>query len=508
MKKLFKNVMRGVVALSMFAIGGCVDNAIDSQPSAAANIQTDARESYEFTALSPMSVTFNVSANTPWRIESDSQWCTVTPSMSASSSLVEAITVNVEENSNYEARAAVVTIYGTEIEFVKEIAINQDANADLIVLTPSAPIPAGGGEVEITVHSNKAWEYIALTDILTDADVKSGDGTEEDVVITVTVPANPGLSREGQFMIRTAIDERTYTLTQDGMVLRTNFDVVELEWNEFEHVVPVEANIDWKAEVAEDAESWLAVETSSSALTLKVLAYNEFLSAKTAEVTISPVADIAGIEPIVITVSQDVCYTLHASAEVVDEGVKFPLSQAVTYFVSKFKYRHGCFTIEFADGIQSVKSRLMFDMVHYTGDANIGNYRLFVATDDVANAGATAANRTRVQGGASMACAPWQTIFWTSDDTKLTGDDCHQIQTIQYELKKNDAGSTIGRSYVKLTTGREVNVLQTISANDADDEMKRVMKFQLVNQVAGDADDYIIIKSIKFEPYEGFEPNE
>lgn len=508
MKKLFGNIMRGMIALSMFAMGGCVDTSIDSQPEAEANIQTDARDSYDFTALSPMAVTFEVSANTPWRIESDAQWCKVTPSMSASSSLVETITVSVEENTAYSPREATVTILGTDIEFTKTVAIRQDSNADLIVLTPSAPVGAAGGPVEITVHSNKAWEYIALTDILQDADVKSGDGSG-DAVVTINVPANPGLSREGSFMIRTALEERTYTIMQDGMVLRTSVGAVDLAWDEQEYIIPVEANIDWKATVSAGAESWLTVEkTNATSLVVRVTDYNELLTVKTAEITILPAADIAGIEEIVIPVSQDICYTLHASAEVVDGGVRFPLNQAVTFFQSKFKYRHGRFTIELADGIQSVKSRLMLDMVHYTGDANIGNYRLFVTTNDVDNAGATPANRTRVQGGASMACTPWQTIFWTSDATKLTADDCHTITTIQYELKKNDAGSSVGRSYFKLASGREVEVLQTINANDDDADMKRVLKFQLVNQVAGDADDHIIIKSVKFEPYEGFESNE
>ena len=486
-------------------MGGCVDGGIDSQPEAAANIQTDARASYDFTAVSPMPVTFEVSANTPWRIESDAQWCTVTPSMSASSSLVETITVSVEENSAYAPRQATVTILGTDMDFRHTISINQDSNADLIVLTPSAPVAAGGEVIEIMVHSNKAWEYVALTDILQDAENTSGDGSA-DAVIKITVPANPGLSREASFMIRTALEERTYTIMQDGMVLRTSVGAIELGWDEMEYIIPVEANIEWNATVSAD---WLTIEkTNATTLVVRPSGYNELLTAQTAEITITPAADIAGIDPIVIPVSQDVCYTLHESAEVVEEGVRFPLNQGITFFVSKFRYRHGCFTIELADGIQSVKSRVMLDMVHYSGDANTGNYRLFVATNDVDNAAATAANRTRVQGGASMACTPWQTIFWTSDATRLTAEDCHNITTIKYELKRNDAGSTVGRSYFKLASGREVEVLQTINANDADEDMKRVLKFQFVNQVAGDADDHIIVKSIKFEPYEGFESNE
>ena len=507
MKKVFNNIMRGVVALSIFAIAGCADTSIDSQPEAAANIQTDARESYDFTAIAPMSASFSVSANTPWRVESDAQWCTVTPSMSASSSLVETITISVTENTEYTPREATVTILGTDIDFVRTVAIKQDSNADLIVLTPSAPVEAGGANVEITVHSNKAWEYFALTDILQNADITSGDGSG-DATITIKVPANPGLSREGQFMIRTALEERTYTIMQDGMVLRTSIGAVNLGWDEFEYTVPVDANIDWVAKISEGAESWLAVEkTNATTLVVKALAYNELLMAKSAEIIISPAADIPGIDDIVIPVSQDICYTLHASAEIVEGGVKFPL-QAVTHFISKFRYRHGCFTIEFADGIQSVTSRLMFDMVHYSGDANVGNYRLFVATNDAQNSVDPPANRTRVQGGASMACTPWQTIFWTNEATRLPGDDCHKIQTIQYELKKNDAGATVGRSYFKLTTGREVEVLQTIPAPADPEDMTHVMRFQLTNQVAGAANDYFIIKSIKFEPYEGFESNE
>lgn len=310
MKKVFNNIMRGFIALSVFAIGGCADTSIDSQPEAAANIQTDARESYDFTAISPMAVSFEVSANTPWRIESDAQWCTVTPSMSAASSLVETVTINVEENTEYSPREAVVTIMGTDIDFVRTVAIKQDSNADLIVLTPSAPVAAGGEDIEITVHSNKAWEYFALSDILQNAQNTSGDGSA-DAAIKIKVPANPGLNREGQFMIRTAIEERVYTILQDGMILRLgSSDTIDLGTFETEATILVESNIDWVAETKAD---WIKMEKVNDS-TIKVSAngFNDKFVARKATIEIASAASIAGIEPLVVNLSQDVLYSWNA----------------------------------------------------------------------------------------------------------------------------------------------------------------------------------------------------
>lgn len=401
MKKVFNNIMRGFIALSVFAIGGCadtsidsgIDSSIDSQPGAAANIQTDVRESYDFTAISPMPVSFAISANTPWRIESDAQWCTVTPSMSAASSLVETITIKVEDNTEYSPREATVTIMGTDIDFVRTVAIKQDSNADLIVLTPSAPVAAGGEEIEITVHSNKAWEYFALTDILQNAQNTSGDGSA-DAAIKIKVPANPGLSREGQFMIRTALEERTYTIMQDGMVLRLDPDsnTLDFGWSSDEtRNLIVVANVDWELKVPADVD-WLNITVNEKQGTISVSPKAVINNFKRKESVLTVEAkNVTGLDPIEIPVSQEIPFILEENVIVNEDGSATITTASLGTNAIKTKYSHilGTWTIEFDI------ARSGYDTAHYNfilDDAATGGapfYKVWL-TPDVAHSGETA----------------------------------------------------------------------------------------------------------------------
>lgn len=493
MKKVFNNIMRGVVALSIFAIAGCADTSIDSQPEAAANIQTDARESYDFTAISPMTVSFSVSANTPWRVESDAQWCTVTPSMSATSSLVETITISVEENTEYSPREATLTILGTDIDFVKTIAVKQDSNADLIVLTPSAPVAAGGENIEITVHSNKAWEYFALSDILQDADVKSGDGSG-DATITVKVPANPGLSREGQFMIRTALEERTYTIMQDGMVLRTSVGAIALDWNEFEYTVPVDANIDWVAEITEGAESWLSVEkTNATTLVVKTLGYNKDFAVHEAEISIKPAVAVPGIDDVVIPVTHDMCYILD-NAEIVENGVKLSFDLATTMLKTKFSFSQGKITIKFAE-VSMSGARMMFDFWTTFAGGN-SNWRTFLNSVKSYNGAAATMTKSQTGGGFSWV----QHNFSTAAGEKHFDEDTINSLTLaEFELKLH--ADDRGTDYSLLFETSETTKLTVNPSRTLDDDANYNFTFGIAaNQV--NAGDYVVIESIDFEIYE------
>ena len=525
MKKLFDNIMRGVIALSMFAVAGCVENGIDSQPEAEANIQTDARESYDFTALSPMAVTFEVSANTPWRIESDAQWCTVTPSMSASSSLIETITVSVEENAGYSSRTATVTILGTDIDFTRTIAINQDANADLIVLTPSSPIPAGGGAVEITVHSNKAWEYIALTDILQDADIKSGDGSG-DATVTLTVPANPGLTREGSFMIRTAIEERTYTMTQDGMVLRLDpaSQSLDFGWNDLApRSVIVTSNVEWTVEVPEDLD-WVNITVDEKNGTVSVSPKAMLNTFKNKEGVIQVVAKNAtGLDPIEIPVSQEIPFILDASVIVNEDGSISITTATLGLNAVKTRYSHvlGTWTIE----IDTARSG--YDTAHYNfivDDAATGGapfYKVWL-TPDVSHSGETAGfnnNCMQISNDGSTWNAPSpaqrRNFDKSINGTNLVPEDQQfwwtDVPTISKVVISSEitsgtgaTGDTITHStYVTLGGDlgvRGASISTTLCTDVANLESKGILRISPITHST--ANDVLCIKSITYTPAE------
>ena len=92
--------------LSVLAVASCQQFKIDTQMTpekAAASIRMEcsAVDVYNLPAQNPGSITFNVSSNTPWTIilSSGADWLNVTPSSSASSSLITDVVVTAQNNT-------------------------------------------------------------------------------------------------------------------------------------------------------------------------------------------------------------------------------------------------------------------------------------------------------------------------------------------------------------------------------------------------------------------------
>lgn len=130
----------------IFAAGlltmSCQELTIDSQPDAPTSIYIDALDEYSIQALSPSRIVFNISSNTLWQIETDSQWCIPTPSMSAASSLVSEIVINPEDNPNSTPRTATLTVTAEDLGVVRTVTVNQSARPDepaVVVEEPQDP---------------------------------------------------------------------------------------------------------------------------------------------------------------------------------------------------------------------------------------------------------------------------------------------------------------------------------------------------------------------------------
>ena len=136
-----------MIIMAGLLISSCQELSIDSQPDAPTAIYIDALDEYDLLAISPSRIVFNVSTNTPWQIETDSQWCLPTPSMSAASSLVSEITVNTENNPDMAPRTATLKITAEELGLVKEITINQAARPEEPMVTDDPEVPAAGFDV-------------------------------------------------------------------------------------------------------------------------------------------------------------------------------------------------------------------------------------------------------------------------------------------------------------------------------------------------------------------------
>lgn len=153
----------------VFALSSCQEYFIDSQPELPSTVYIDALDEYNVAAESPSRIVFNISANVPWTIETDSQWCIPTPSMSAASSLVAEIVIVPEDNETEVSRTATLTVSADELGIIKEIKVIQAMMKEKITLEiADAPgsneILAGEGmtgEYLIDINTNSTWSVLS-----------------------------------------------------------------------------------------------------------------------------------------------------------------------------------------------------------------------------------------------------------------------------------------------------------------------------------------------------------
>lgn len=149
-------------------MGACQEYDIDSQPELPPSVYIDALDEYSVAAASPSRIVFNISANTPWDIKTDSQWCIPSPSMSAASSLVSEIVVLPEDNETDAPRTAVLTVTAEKTGVVKVIRVLQAKMKEQIILQiaddPSSDTIIAGegyaGETVVDFISNNEWSLV------------------------------------------------------------------------------------------------------------------------------------------------------------------------------------------------------------------------------------------------------------------------------------------------------------------------------------------------------------
>lgn len=343
------------LALAAGVFGACQEYTIDSQPEAPLALAVDAQDSYTLLATAPSKVVFNVSANTPWTIESDKQWCVPSPAMSAASSLVSEIVVTTEDNTDRQSRTATLTIRAEGIEESKVITITQASKESLVVVPIDERVDSYGETVSFTITSNKPWEVIPSTAFVSDIDKTSGEGSEsgESETISITVPANPGAVRSGEITVKTAYETYTFTITQNGVVLELEdtpeSNVISVGGSGFatEYTTKIRSNKEWKVKVPDEYKSWLSAEKDGDNLKVTVT-QNNLLSVRKAQLILSTVELIDGFDGVTFEVEQPAPFTLSGSYTV-DEStgyVKMMLSQQIMV-VSKFSVSKGTLTIEY-----------------------------------------------------------------------------------------------------------------------------------------------------------------
>lgn len=354
MKKLYNHtLLQLILALCTFSFVACQEFDIDSQPEGPINIQIDALESYTALATSPSNIVFNISSNTPWTIESDQQWCKPTPSMSSVSSLVSEIVVTLENNEGKQARTAQLTIKADGIEGTKVITIEQASKEDLVVIRPTDIVPTEGGVVSFNIISNKPWEIIPATQFLENIDKTSGTGNEngEKETITITIPQNTGAIRSAEITVKTAFQEETFTITQDGIVIETkNEEEADNRMSGIgeKKVIEINSSVEWKVEVPAEYRDWLSAEADGNNLKLNATFNNRFVE-RAGYVLLYPKMNVPGFEGVPVKATQSPNISIQRGSHTIDPVTGYATIQSTgsSRFVANFGFRKGKITWEF-----------------------------------------------------------------------------------------------------------------------------------------------------------------
>lgn len=310
-----KKLSIGTMLLSLWMactlnLSSCQELNIDSQDGHPARMETDALSEYSVSAASPHTLMFNISSTTPWKIESDKEWCRPTPSMSSASSLIAEITVNITPNPSpgKQELVATLTITAENISTPTVIRIIRGA---LGIQPADTQIETTGGRVPFTVTSNKDWEVTSSRQWLT-FDKNAGTGSEEKTTVyAIAADANPGMKRTATVTVSNGLEEKTFEVTQKGITLEFT-ELTETDRTFTETTTGSSRTFTVNTTLAADKwkvttdETWLNVVKNNDENSITVTTLSEiFFKDRTGIVKLEATEQSTGIEPVELAVKQN-----------------------------------------------------------------------------------------------------------------------------------------------------------------------------------------------------------
>ena len=486
MKKIFSSIVLTLAMVSSFM--ACQEYKIDSQPEAPLALQVDAQDTYTLLATSPSRIVFNVSANTPWTIESDQQWCVPSPAMSAASALVSEIIVTTEDNNERTSRTATLTVSAEGVAESVVITIVQASKENLVVIPYDGTVGTDGGTFSFTIVSNKPWEIIPSTAFISNIDKKSGEGKEgtEEEVVTVTVPANTGSTRRGTLTVQTEYDSYSFEVVQSGFLLElagvpsTNVISLEGEGLATEFITEVNTNLDWKAQVPAEYSDWLAVEREGNSI--KVLAkMNNRMTVRKGQFLLTTATPMDGFEGVVYYVEQPCAFKFNGDYTI-DEttgNLRMMISQQ-TMLEGNFHVTKGRLKVEYEE--VKISGSYAYGM-YLEGDGTDYNYKM------------------NIEGGQWVVRSGGTGVNWWSGRTQKTFDflTINDMRTFEFVIEDDPSAAGKLRMFMYLND-MELDAVMKGKDNPFNGEFKGML-FKIASGAPVEGD-YIIIKSITYSPVE------
>lgn len=380
-----------LLAVCALNVSSCAEVGIDSQAELPLKLVTDAQPQYAVMASLPRSIVINVSSNTPWKIESDQNWCIPTPAISSASSLIAEVTVKIEKNETEQPRTAILTIKADNIDQQQKITIVQDAKGKLEVQPIEEMFGSDRESKMFTVCANQEWSITSSSTWLT-LDKSTGPGDNVVTQILATASANSGARRTATITIKSGLEECKFDVTQNGIQLELpEISVEDATFSPLGETLsyPVAANVEWTAEVEDKTINWITLSKSEDNQSVIVKAsYNTQFTNREARIRILPKNDIPGVEGALFTIYQKHDHsTLIASGNTItfDEkgAATVDMVKGEARFVTKTRHKLGKFTWKFSSfHISDKDSHFELNFWPNSGDSpGTSNYHVYLGLE-------------------------------------------------------------------------------------------------------------------------------
>lgn len=364
MKKIsFYTLLFCLAAVCTFSLNSCQEFDIDSQSELPPTIDIDALAEYGVLAESPNKIVFNISSNTPWKIVSDKDWCIPTPAMSAASSLIAEVSVNIADYDNESSdRKATLTITADGVEGNTVITITQAAKGALVVTGFADNFPSEGGEAEFSITANKAWKIINTAGWLS-LDIEEGSGTGEKVTIKANALANTGLKRSTTLKIVSNGKEQDLVVTQNGIMLEfpeLSAEELVLSSNAGEmKSFPILTNLAPESWKVSTEESWLSVSKNEAGDAVEISVLSEiYFKDRTAVIRLE--ADKSfGIDPVELEVKQNRGVIEWGTDAAYEDGAESGVTITQSRFYVNKRYKLLTFEVKFNE-VNLTKDAIFF----------------------------------------------------------------------------------------------------------------------------------------------------
>lgn len=138
--------------------------------------------------------------------------------------------------------------------------------------------------------------------------------------------------------MKTAFQEETFTITQDGIVIETKNEedaVNTMSGEGGEKTIEINSSVEWKIEIPTEYKEWLSAEADGNRLKLSTT-FNNLFVPRTGHILLYPKMNVPGFEGVPIEVTQPRNMSLNRGEETVDPvtGYTTIQSKGAARFVS------------------------------------------------------------------------------------------------------------------------------------------------------------------------------